>query len=139
MAEHGDMYAWMGATLDGGAVDLPDASMRIDRLWAAGRLTEADREELMAKARELADPNLPALADRVAALEVKVAALEAKPAAAGAGGDDGEWPAYAHPTGAHDVYAAGARVTFEGARYTSLIDANSWSPSEYPAGWRREA
>ena len=50
-----------------------------------------------------------------------------------------EWPAFVQPTGASDVYAKGAKVTYEGARYTSLIDNNSWSPSEYPSGWKKEA
>jgi len=37
--------------------------------------------------------------------------------------------------GAHDAYAIGDRVTFEGATYESLIAANVWSPTAYPAGW----
>jgi hypothetical protein len=32
-------------------------------------------------------------------------------------------------------YMKGARVTFEGAVYTSTIDNNVWSPAGYPAGW----
>lgn len=39
------------------------------------------------------------------------------------------------PTGAHDAYNTGDRVTFEGVIYTSAIDANTWSPLAYPAGW----
>lgn len=48
------------------------------------------------------------------------------------GGEPAEWVA---PTGAHDAYNTGDRVTFEGSVYESLIDANTWSPSAYPAGW----
>ena len=40
------------------------------------------------------------------------------------------------PTGAHDAYAKGAKVTFKGAHYISLIDANVYSPEAYPAGWQ---
>lgn len=39
------------------------------------------------------------------------------------------------PTGGHDAYQAGDHITFEGAEYVSLIDANTWSPTAYPAGW----
>jgi len=39
------------------------------------------------------------------------------------------------PTGAHDAYQMGDKVTFQGGRYISLIDANVWSPTVYPAGW----
>ena len=38
---------------------------------------------------------------------------------------------------AHDAYAKGARVNFEGSDYESLIDGNTWSPTAYPAGWRK--
>lgn len=46
-----------------------------------------------------------------------------------------EWPEFKQPTGAHDAYAKDAKVTFEGKHYISLIDANVYSPTAYPAGW----
>lgn len=45
------------------------------------------------------------------------------------------YPEWVQPSGAHDSYAAGERVSFQGANYESLIPANVWSPSAYPAGW----
>lgn len=48
---------------------------------------------------------------------------------------EGIIPEWQQPTGAHDAYNTGDRVTFEGKIYESLIDANTWSPTEYPAGW----
>lgn len=47
-----------------------------------------------------------------------------------------EFPEFIQPTGAHDAYAAGDKVTFEGAKYESLMDANIYSPAAYPAGWQ---
>jgi hypothetical protein len=44
-------------------------------------------------------------------------------------------PDWVQPTGAHDAYNTGDRVMFEGNEYESLIDANTWSPTAYPAGW----
>ena len=44
-------------------------------------------------------------------------------------------PEFVQPTGAHDSYSIGDRVTFEGTVYESTIDNNSYSPSAYPAGW----
>ena len=43
---------------------------------------------------------------------------------------------FVQPTGAHDAYKKGAKVKFEGKIYESLIDANTYSPSAYPAGWK---
>ena len=45
-------------------------------------------------------------------------------------------PDFVQPTGAHDAYKKGDKVKFEGKIYESLIDANSYSPSAYPAGWK---
>lgn len=46
------------------------------------------------------------------------------------------YPAWVQPTGAHDAYNIGDRVSFEGKNYESVIAANVWSPSVYPAGWK---
>lgn len=48
-----------------------------------------------------------------------------------------EWPEFVQPTGAHDAYKKGDKVTFEGQHYVSLIDANVWSPAAYPQGWEK--
>lgn len=45
----------------------------------------------------------------------------------------GEW---VQPTGAHDAYNIGDKVIFEGRVYESTIDANTWSPTGYPQGWK---
>ena len=49
-----------------------------------------------------------------------------------------EYPEFKQPTGAHDAYAKGSKITFEGKHYISLIDANVYSPTAYPAGWQLE-
>ena len=52
-------------------------------------------------------------------------------------GDPGEeWPAFVQPTGAHDAYKQGDKVTYNGQHYVSLIDNNVWAPDVYPAGWQ---
>ena len=50
-----------------------------------------------------------------------------------------EWPEFVQPTGAHDAYHKGDKVTFNGKHYISLIDANVYSPTAYPAGWQEQA
>src|SRR5690625_1615937 len=50
--------------------------------------------------------------------------------------EEGEGPAeWVAPTGAHDAYQTGDRVTFDGQVYESTIDGNVWSPADHPAGW----
>lgn len=48
------------------------------------------------------------------------------------------YPEWVQPTGAHDAYSKGDRVTYGGKVYESLIDSNVWSPDAYPAGWKLE-
>lgn len=46
-----------------------------------------------------------------------------------------EAPLWVQPQ-AHNPYRLGDRVSFRGAIYESLQDANVWSPAAYPQGWR---
>jgi len=51
-----------------------------------------------------------------------------------------DYPVWKQPTGAHDAYKKGDRVHFPlitDPVYESLIDANVWSPTGYPAGWKK--
>lgn len=43
-------------------------------------------------------------------------------------------PAFVQPTGAHDAYQTGDRVTYNGHIYESTINNNVWSPDTYPQG-----
>lgn len=44
-----------------------------------------------------------------------------------------EYPDWVQPTGAHDAYSAGDKVTHNGTRWTSTVDSNVWEPGVY--GW----
>ena len=48
--------------------------------------------------------------------------------------EDG-YPEWVQPLGATDAYNKGDIVSYNGTLYISLIDANTWSPEAYPAGW----
>lgn len=47
-----------------------------------------------------------------------------------------EWPEWIQPTGAHDAYALGAKVSHNDKHWISDIDANVYEPSVY--GWTEE-
>ena len=44
-----------------------------------------------------------------------------------------EWPEWIQPTGSHDAYAKGDKVTHNSKKWTSDVDANTWEPGVY--GW----
>lgn len=46
---------------------------------------------------------------------------------------EGVIPEWVQPTGGHDAYNRGDRVTHNGKTWESLVDANVWVPGEY--GW----
>lgn len=49
--------------------------------------------------------------------------------------DNEGYPIWTRPTGAHDAYNAGDIVNYNDVLYKSLINGNTYSPDEYPAGW----
>lgn len=44
-----------------------------------------------------------------------------------------EWPEWVQPTGAHDAYQTGDKVSHNGQHWQSTMDANIWEPGVY--GW----
>ena len=44
-----------------------------------------------------------------------------------------EYPKWVQPTGAHDAYNTGDKVSYNGKRYVCTIDANTYAPDVY--GW----
>lgn len=48
-----------------------------------------------------------------------------------------EWPEWIQPTGAHNAYALGAKVSHNGKHWVSDVDANVWEPGVY--GWTEQA
>lgn len=48
-----------------------------------------------------------------------------------------EWPEWIQPTGAHNAYAKGDKVSHNGKHWISDVDANVWEPGVY--GWTEQA
>lgn len=127
--------------IEGGGVDLRTMLGRVDHAFASGLIDADEHEELVELAQAKANPadSLPPAADRIAALELRVAALEAKLAEPEPEDPEAvpELPAWRQPTGAHDAYAAGDRVVWDGGVWESTADGNVWSPADYPQGWQK--
>lgn len=137
------MYEVTKNVILSGSFELTDILTKIDTLWMQGSLTDAEREELITLARTKADPShsFAPLQAQIDALAARVAALEGKVEPTNPEEPVDEWPAYIQPTGAHDAYHTGDKVTFNGKRYTCIAPesvAVVWSPDTYPAYWREE-
>ena len=141
------MYGVMKMIIEHGEYELKEMVKRIDALYAKGRISMEEMDELKEMARENAkaensyvplQKQVNKAFELIDALAQRVVALEGNSGSSGGGGDTagGEWPDYEQPTGAHDTYAKGDKIRFNGKVYESVIDNNAYSPSAYPAGWK---
>lgn len=122
-----------------GGYDLNRILQRIDEYHIEGKLTDEERLHLIQSARGDAAPGLD-VASEVQQLWAAVNELRATVDAlagleSGAPGD----PAFVQPTGAHDAYYKGARVTYGGKTYECIAPdgvACVWSPDVMPDYWQ---
>lgn len=127
-----------------GQYELVDMLNKIAEYYVKGNLSKDEKEELEEEARTNANPvnsyapleeQLNALIVRVDALKNKVKELE------GASEEDPtepveEYPEYVQPTGAHDAYKVGDKITYNGKHYECIFDNCVWTPDAYPQGWK---
>ena len=122
-----------------GGYDLTGMLARVDEYHVAGRLTDEERDALYQEARAHAQPVYDVQAE-IEALWAAVRALQTQPSEPDEPAD--EWPAFVQPTGAHDAYFNGDKITFEGAHYVCIAPEGTacvWSPAAYPAYWEQQA
>lgn len=118
-----------------GNYELTGLLNNIDRYHVEGKLTDDERTELYALARAGAAPQY----DMRAEIEALWAAVRALQAGGNTGSEaTAEWPDYVQPTGAHDAYNTGDKVTYKGKHYTCTMDNTVWAPDVYPAAWAAE-
>ena len=158
------MYEIVKNTILSKNYELSDMLKKIDTLWVQGDLTEEQRLELIDMARENAlgensyasyQVQIDALVKMVSELNTTVSTMSAelekvKEAVETMGGtvkppepepEPEEWPPYKDPTGAHDAYHNGDKVTFEGKHYICVAPegvACVWSPAVYPNYWQAQ-
>ena len=137
------MYEVTKNVIMSGSFELTDMLAKIDTLWLQGSITDSERQDLIQLARTKADPShsYAPLQAQIDALAARVAALEAEkdPDDPDVPGD--EWPEFVQPTGSHDAYHAGDKVTYNGIHYICIAPegiAVVWSPDVYPAYWEAQ-
>lgn len=147
------MYETIKSVIESGRYELSDMLKKIDTIWLQGDISEGQKTELVKLAQEKANPensyaplqkqidnlyeivgnldtDLKSVTDRVTKLE----GGEIEPPE-----PDNEYPEYKQPTGSHDAYYKGDKVTFKGKKYICIAPddyAVVWNPEEYPAYWQ---
>lgn len=143
------MYEIVKNVITACSYELKDILSKIDTLWVQGSLTDSQHTELVTLARDNADPT-----NSYAGLQMQVDTLYTNMAEMAAqikanadaiivlqGGTvdqpfTEEYPPYVQPTGAHDAYNTGDKVTYNGQRYTCQMDGCVWDPDTYPDAWQ---
>lgn len=127
-----------------GNFELAGILRKIDILWTEGSLTDDEREEYKALARDKApmEKGYAAYEERFLRLEERIKALEeAHRAETGETAEPEEYPAWITPTGAHDAYYAGAKMTWtDGLRYVCTAPegyAVAYGPDVLPGYWQK--
>lgn len=134
-------------TIQRGEFDLTEMLERIDSYNIEAKITDEEREALYALARQHARPQynydseIEAIWAAIRALQAAVEALESGGSEPGSGETEptDEWPEYVQPTGAHDAYRVGDKITWNGKRYLCIFANCVWSPADYPAGWQEQS
>lgn len=143
------MYEIIKNVIESGQYELTDMLKKIDTLWLQGALNDTQRAEIIELARSRADPeqsydiqkqlgtiftNLSEMGRAILELTDRVTKME--------GGSVTppvveEYPQFVQPTGAHDAYNTGDKMTYtDGKRYICQMDNCVWGPDAYPAGWK---
>ena len=139
------MYDTIKDVIDSGRYELNDMLHKIDTLWVQGDLDDDQRDGLVELARENATPEqtYAPIQEQINQAFAQISALDTRIKALEAGGSEptdpdpgDEWPEWVQPTGAHNAYSNGDKITYNGKHYISTIDGNVWSPDAYPAGWQ---
>ena len=143
------MYSIIKAVINGGNFELNDILNKIDTMWVRSSITEEQRTELMELARSKAKPEasyaplqeqIDTLAERIEDQEARISVLENnKQGEETPVEPEDEWPLYQQPTGAHDSYNVGDKITYNGKHYICKMNGCVWTPDAYPAGWELQA
>lgn len=154
------MYEIIKSVIEEGRYELSDLLKKIDTLWVQGSLTEEEKTELVQLAREKATPensyagiqkqldvlfqNAAEMAGQITANTAAIQAIREKMEEQGTVVPDPEptpeeeYPEYVQPTGAHDAYHNGDKVTYQGKKYHCIAPdgvAVVWNPDVYPDYW----
>ena len=138
--------------------DLRDILNKIEESYIKSSLSKEEQEELEEMARKHAKPEnsyadvqkqIDDLAQQIKLLKETVEAnaqgtSALKDAVEKLGGivttptvqPEEEYPEYKQPTGAHDAYKIGDKISYDGKHYECIFDNCVWNPDEYPQGWK---
>ena len=137
------MYEVIKNVIESKDYKLEDILYKINKTWMESAITEEQKTELDNLAREnaKAENSYAPVQEQIENIYTELDKIKAdinllknqeeteEPI------EPEEYPEYVAPSGAHDAYNTGDKVTYNGKKYICKLDNCVWSPDAYPAGW----
>lgn len=130
------MFKIIKSVIENKEFKLEDILYKINKMYMEDILNEEEKNELDNLARSKAkmensynlQKQLDEIFGRLEKLEKNVSTNGEEMAE--------EYPEFKQPSGAHDSFKSGDKVTFNGQKYICQLDNCVWSPITYPQGWK---
>lgn len=125
--------------------ELRDILYKINKMWIEAQISEDEKTELDELAREnaVAENSYASLKEQVENIYSELDSIKSRLATLESTEESpteptepvDEYPEYQQPTGAHDAYKVGDKITYNGKKYICKLDGCVWTPDDYPQGW----
>lgn len=124
--------------------ELRDILYKINKMYIESTITEEEKTELdeLARTNAIAKNSYASLEEQVEniyseidSIKSRLATLENTEEPEEPTEPVDEYPEYKQPTGAHDCYNTGDKITYNGKKYVCKMNGCVWAPDVYPAGW----
>ena len=138
------MYEIIKSVIESKDYELKDILYKINKMWIESAITENEKTELDNLARENAkaensyaplQKQIENIYSELANIKSRLDNLEGTEEPTEPEPKD-EYPDYIQPTGAHDAYNTGDKITYNGKKYVCKMDGCVWNPDTYPQGWQ---
>ena len=133
------MYEIIKNVIESGDYELKDYLHKINRMYMENEITEEQKNELDNLAREYANaensyaPVQKQIDDiyvEIDNIKERINKLEGTEPV-----EPEEYPEFKQPSGSHDAYNTGDKITYNGKKYICKLDGCVWSPDTYPTAW----
>lgn len=132
------MYEAIKNAINNTEFELATTIEKIDILWIESKITDEQRAELIELAREKANPenSYAPLQEQIDNIYTEIDTIKSRlNILEGKEEPIDEYPEYVQPTGAHNAYNTGDKITYNNKKYVCKINGCVWNPDVYPAGW----
>ena len=140
------MYEIIKSVILSKSYELKDILYKINKMYIESTITETEKTELDSLARQnaIAENSYAPLKEQIEDIYSKLAQITSRLDALENEEETGEeeptepveeYPEFVAPSGAHDAYNTGDKITFNNKKYICKMNGCVWDPETYPQGW----